>query len=147
MKAFLAVTALVPVSLPGVFRFLGLSRRPSARPLIVASGSMEGSGPGATQVPPHVLPPVVRVVEEIRPPNAPPVVTPLMAKAGSVRRTELGPPCHGCACCRTYGRRLHDAHAEIDRLRGELEAADARRINTPRPLHVARDVAFTGGQS
>lgn len=58
------------------------------------------------------------------------------AKAGSVRREPEPPPCHDCTCCARYSARLAAAHEEIDRLRREIEAGDARRINAltwPRP--------------
>lgn len=100
---------------------------------VVAAGpSTEGSSPAATPPDPHDQPPVVRVDEEIRPPDAQPVVTPPVVKAGSgVRRADLGgAPCHDCRCCHVYSQRVHDAHRKIDRLRDELVLADGRRINS-----------------
>lgn len=62
----------------------------------------------------------------------PPVPDPesrVAAKAGQGRREPEPPPCHDCTCCTAYAPRLAAAHAEIDRLRQEIEAGDARRIN------------------
>jgi hypothetical protein len=104
-------------------------------PYVAAGGSTEGSAPAAAALPAQPRTPSVRLVVENRPSDPVSEATPETVKASRIRRAVLAPPCHDCPCCAVYATRQHDAHAEIDRLRAELEAAAARRINTtPRPI-------------
>ncbi|MCU1591566.1 MAG: hypothetical protein JWP11_2822 [Frankiales bacterium] len=143
---FLTGLLFTALSLPSLAARLVQGARRHERPTIVAAGrALEGSA-GRDSNRPASCSPVVRVAGETRPPDPQPVVTPLMAKAGRVRRAELGPPCHSCGCCTIYANRLHDAHAEITRLRDELVRGDGRRINQTGPLHVVTGIG-TGGES
>jgi cysteine synthase len=115
-------------------------------PYVAAGAGTEGSAPAAalSREQQERAPSVRLVVVENRPSDPVPQVTPEGAKASRIRRAVTAPPCHDCACCAVYATRLHDAHAEITRLRDELGRDDAHRINSQPPRLSPDVVRFSG---